>query len=787
MRRLSLNGPWDLVTFRQRESPIRAPEDLDGYRERVLPASVPGNVALDLARAGELPSDLFFGDNIHQLRPYELHEWWYQRAFTVPAGDEGRCVELVFHGVDCFATVWLDGEELGQTANALLEHRFDVSDRLRPGETHTLTVRLRSPLLEALRYPYDPSLATWNAEIARLWVRKPAHSYGWDIMPRALSEGLWRSVALVIHDDHEIRDLTCFTQALAPDRATLGLYIEIATAPERLPELSLRIEGRLNGEESGDPAFVVSRPIRFAATTVTFDVPDPKLWWPVGYGAPHLYDLTVTLMHGDRTLATRTVTTGIRTVDLVRTDVTSAESAGEFLFRINDVPILCKGTNWVPADAFHSRDAARIPKILEMAVDLGCNMIRCWGGGVYEDHDFYDRCDRTGMMVWQDFAMACGRYPQDPAFLATMREEAVAVARKLRRHPSIVLWSGDNECDLLYRNPAQNRITREMLPQAVAQADPGRPYLPSSPYVAPQAAGAVARGDRRLMPEQHLWGPRDYYKSAFYTQNTAHFVSEIGYHGCPNLSSIRRFIDADHLWPWQENDQWITHCTAPEGRDDRRRFRVKLMIDQVQELFGIEPPDLETLVLASQISQAEAKKFFVEMTRLGKWRRTGVIWWNLIDGWPQFSDAVVDYYFGKKLAYHYLRRVQRPLCLMIDEPHAWHVRLVAGNDSRTTYRGDYRVWDADTGETVLAGDFTSPTNTNAELGRIRVSHSDRRLFLISWTVDTTLAPTGEAGGGNHGGNHYLLGTPPFSLAQYRDWLAQIAALAPNIDAGTIGV
>lgn len=800
MQRLSLDGAWELVTFPQQESPIRTPEDLDDYRDRAIPAEVPGNVALDLARSGELPSDLFFGDNIHELRPYELNEWWYQRTFAVPPEMVGRRVELVFHGVDCFATVWLNGAEIGQTANALVEHRFDVSHHLRFNEDNVednilkdnvlkdnvLTIRLRSPLLAALRYPYDPSLATWNGEIARLWVRKPAHSYGWDIMPRALSEGLWRSVELVAHGKHEIRDLYAFTQTLAPNRATLGLYVEVETAPELLPDLSLRIEGRLVGGEA-EPAFVANRPLRFAAGTVTFDVPAPKLWWPAGYGAPDLYAITVTLMHGDQALAARTATTGIRTATLTRTDITSAEHPGEFLFRVNGVPILCKGTNWVPADAFHSQDPVRITKILDMAVDLGCNIIRCWGGGVYEGHDFYDRCDHEGIMVWQDFALACGRYPQDPTFLTVMREEAAAVVRKLRRHPSIVLWSGDNECDLLYRDPAQNRITRETLPQAVAQADPGRPYLPSSPYVAPQTAGAVAHGDRRLMPEQHLWGPRDYYKSAFYTQNTAHFVSEIGYHGCPNLSSIRRFIDAEHLWPWQDNDQWITHCTAPEGRDDQRRFRVKLMIDQVQELFGIEPPDLETLVLTSQISQAEAKKFFVEMTRLGKWRRTGVIWWNLMDGWPQFSDAVVDYYFGKKLAYHYLRRVQRPLCLMMDEPHAWHMRLVAGNDSNTTYYGDYRVWDADTGKTVLAGAFTSPANTNTELSKIRVSHSDQRLFLISWTAQNTLPATETNEGRRRGGNHYLLGTPPFSLTQYRDWLTQIAALAPDFDAGSIGV
>jgi beta-mannosidase len=377
------------------------------------------------------------------------------------------------------------------------------------------------------------------------------------------------------------------------------------------------------------------------------------------------------------------------------------------------------------------------------------------------------------MLVWQDFALACSRYPQAPDFLETLRAEALSVVRKLRRHPSIALWCGDNECDMLFRDPQQNRITREVLPAAVFQADPFRPYLPSSPYMAPQVA---ATGRRELMPEQHLWGPRDYFKSDVYTQHTAHFVSEIGYHGCPNVSSIRRFIDPDHVWPWQDNDQWITHSTAPAGRDDERQYRVALMANQIAELFGEVPEELESFVLASQISQAEAKKFFIEMTRLHKWRRTGVIWWNLMDGWPQFSDAIVDYDFGRKLAYPYIQRVQRPLCLMIDEPRDWHVRLIAGNDSRQDAAGEVRVWDADTGETLLAGAFESPANANRELGAIRVSRSEQRLFLIEWTV-----------GGATYGNHYLLGTPPFSLQRYRAWLERIAALPPAFNAAEVGV
>ncbi|MCU0521817.1 MAG: glycoside hydrolase family 2 [Anaerolineae bacterium] len=769
MKHYSLDGTWTLYLFAERDSPVRDPADLANHAEAAVPALVPGNVELDLERAGII-GDPFFGDGIYALRPYELYEWWYQRTFAPPDDTDARRIEIAFHGTDCVATYWLNGEEIGRSDNALIEHRFDITGRLRIGEPNTLTVRLASPVLEALRHRYDPSLETWGFGEEKVWVRKPAHSYGWDIMPRALSAGLWRSVELVVHDEHEITDVYVFTRSVTPERASLGLYFEATTAPERLLDLSLRVVGAC-----GDSRFDVTRRVRYCAGTVYFDISDPKLWWPAGYGdaqdgGTHLYEATIQLRAGEEVLAQRAVTFGVRTVALERTETTSNEQPGQFLFRVNGVPILWKGTNWVPADAFHSRDATRIPEILAMARDLGCNSIRCWGGGVYEDHGFYDLCDRFGLLVWQDFAMACSRYPQDPEFLDAMRREALSVVRKLRNHPSLALWCGDNECDMLYTDPEKNHITRRVLPDAVFQADPYRPYLPSSPYVAHEAVGHP-----ELMPEQHLWGPRDYYKSDFYTHHTAHFVSEIGYHGCPNVSSMRRFIDEDHLWPWQDNDQWITHCTAPAGRDDPYRYRIALMANQIRELFGHVPEDLETFVLASQISQAEAKKAFIEMTRLRKWRRTGVIWWNLMDGWPQFSDAVVDYYFGKKLAYPYIKRAQLPVCLMVDEPRDWHVHLSAGNDTRLDAEGTYRVWDADTGETLLEGDYRSRANETTTLGAIAVSRSDQKLLLIEWTVGDLTC-----------GNHYLLGTPPLSLERYRGWLGKIAALQPAFVATDVG-
>jgi beta-mannosidase len=200
-------------------------------------------------------------------------------------------------------------------------------------------------------------------------------------------------------------------------------------------------------------------------------------------------------------------------------------------------------------------------------------------------------------------------------------------------------------------------------------------------------------------------------------------------------------------------------------------YRIKLMADQTKEMFGRSPDDLGDFALASQISQAEAKKFFVEMFRMRKWRKTGIIWWNVIDCWPQFSDAVVDYYFAKKLAYWYIKRVQTPLCVMLDEPTDWHCRIVATNDTLRPQSANCRITDAETENEVYAEEFHVDANGVREIGKIRVSHGEHRVFIIKWETD-----------GVRQGNHYLLGKPPFDLAWYRRMLTEIASLPCRFDA-----
>ncbi|MFD2611359.1 glycoside hydrolase family 2 protein [Paenibacillus gansuensis] len=768
----TMNSTWQLYYLPQTESTLTHPVQLGSSGLTGIPAVVPGNVELDMMREGILP-DLFIGSNIKLLREYESYEWWYETHFEAPEDRSGQ-VELVFHGVDCLATYWLNGENIGTSDNMLIAHQFDVTDTIRR-ENH-LVIRLQSPLLEAMKKRYEPSMHAQHTNWEHLWVRKAGHSYGWDIMPRALSAGIWRPVELVLHEPNEFTAIAISTIDVSPDldRAQLNLFYQFRTDPVRFFDgLEIRVTGRCQ-----EFSFHASKPAVFGAGSMMIEVEDPKLWWPRGYGEADLYEVTVELVHQGKIVTVSKEYIGIRLAELIRTETTTLLEGGEFLFKMNHTPILCKGSNWVPLDVFHGRDSERLDQALTLFVEADCNIVRCWGGNVYEDHAFYEKCDRLGLMVWQDFALACAHHPQSTEFTEQIRAEARSIVRALRNHPSLVLWCGDNECDEFYMyrklDPSYNKLTREVLPEVVRDCDPYRAYLPSSPFMAPTVAGKY---DWQLAPERHLWGPRDYFKSQYYKASTYHFVSEIGYHGCPNLSSLQRFLDTDRLWPWQDNEQWIAHATETIGKNGPYASRIQLMADQIREMFGEVPDNLESFIVASQISQAEAKKFFIEMTRIKKWRRTGIIWWNMLDGWPQFSDAVVDYYFGKKLAYHYIRRVQQPVCIMIDEPDNWHVSVVVGNDSRQAAKGTYRVWDADSGDTLLEGAFTVSLNENRTLGSIRISHADHRLFLIEWTLDGT---------GRTLGNHYLLGFPGFSLERYCKWLPNIAGLIHDFDAAEVG-
>jgi len=752
---LELNGLWSLA-YSDTEHDLR---DIDGIEKsglKAIAATVPGNFELDLEAAGEI-GDPFFGMNMAGLRRWERCHWWYARRFTVH-GQAGKRAMLRFEGMDCYARVYFNGQLAGECDNALIEQEFPVHGLLRDGENE-LVVHIRPAAGEAAKFAYPPALAAQRSNYESLYVRKPQHCFGWDIMPRAVSGGMWRPVSLVFLPEERLKDVFLRTGSADQERACLILHYQFrSTDAEAVYEIE--VDG-----ECGAARFHARGRALFDAGRLTFEAREPALWWPRGRGTPALYDTTVRLFKNGAEIDRSCFRHGIRTVELERTSVTDSAGNGKFCFIVNGERFFALGTNWVPADAFHSRDAARSPRILALAEEAGCNMIRCWGGNVYESDAFFDLCDEKGFLVWQDFAFGCAIYPQDEAFAKRVGEEARSVVRRLRRHACLALWAGDNECDQAYSwhssgDPNTNVLTRQVLRGVVRMEDPGRVYLPSSPYI---DETAFAAGEA-FLPENHLWGPRNGFKSSYYKDALCHFASEIGYHGCPSPDSVRRFISPEKLWP-PGNDEWLLHATSPVPGVDINDYRIELMRKQVYEFFGTEPDNLEDFALQSQCVQAEALKFFIEWFRAAKWRRTGIIWWNLCDGWPQFSDAVVDYYFAKKMAFDFISRCQKPLCLVLREAAEWKHELVACNDTRSDVSLSYSVSDVETGEVLCQGSAVAQRDMVTRLDAIYAFAAEKRFLLIEWD-----------GGGERGRNHYLAGSSPFEPAVYLGWVKKAGLL-----------
>ena len=771
IQHLSLDGPWKLYYGPHDKFAPANPDELSNKNWQSVPATVPGNVELDLLSSGQIKNPET-GNNIYSLRKYEAFEWWYTRTFETPQISSGEHVEIVLEGLDCFGSIFINNRLVGKTANMLIDNRFDITDLLKSGFTNTIFIRIEPAVAEGQKYLNGVIGTRMDMGAEAVNVRKAPHMYGWDIMPRLISAGLWRKVRLEIIKPTRLKQVYWMTNSvdIAKKRAQLILDWDFATDFPTIDGLTMEVTLKRDSKI----CFENSYPLYTNCSHQRISLEQADFWWPRGYGKPSLYEATIRIVdQKGHVLDENIQKIGIRTAELIHSDITTKENPGEFVFKINGEKIFVRGTNWVPLDALHSRDRLHLNEALAMITELNCNMIRCWGGNVYEDQDFFDLCDSNGIMVWQDFAMGCTTYPQDNDFAEKIKTEAISIVLKLRQHASLVLWSGNNENDASlewtlrkHPDPAIDRISREILPRILWEFDPVRDYLPSSPYSSEEYYKLGNNPD--LLPEVHLWGPRGYYKDPFYTHVNAHFVSEIGYHGCPNRSSLEKMFDPEYVYPWTSdenwNDEWQTKAVRSHPESKFTIHRNDLMIKQVKALFDEYPKDLDQFIFASQAVQAEAMKYFIEFWRMDKFRKTGIIWWNLRDGWPIISDAIVDFYNSKKLAYYYIVHVQTNACVMIGDAQGGNHPIIAVNDTREAKSGSVIVRDADTGETLFSSPFIIPVNGKVVVGAIPESNNQ-----AMWLIDFSIGEEKYT-------NHYLSGKAPFKLDDYQRWFKKLGLI-----------
>ncbi len=767
---ISLNGTWSLDYFPQpddgaiRSLPVSIPM-------QTVKAMVPGNCELDLINAGILPQPEK-GLNVLKLRPYEGYQWLYKKTFTAPKVEAGQRVMLTFNGVDTLADIFLNGEKIGEISNMLIPYSFNVTKKLKQGE-NTVQVLIRSVLMDAQYQTIGELGYTMSGGADGEPYRKAGHMGGWDIFPRAFVSGIWRDVTLEVQDAVRIDQPAWIIKNALTAKST---HADVAVACRVQAPFKYigKAKVRFSLEKDGKVVALNEKPLYTYHCSVGVYPKKIELWWPKGMGAQPLYNAKIEVLDEDgKVLATNVERIGFRTIELERDDIYSKDRPGQFLFKVNGEPCYVRGSNWVPLDSFHSRDMQHLKTTLDMFNDLNCNMVRVWGGGVYEPDEFFDYCDEHGIMVWQDFMTGCSMFPQSDAYAKATHEEVLNIVLRYRNRASLVLWSGNNENDgapswrlgkRLARDPNKDRNSRVTIPHILWEFDVTRPYLPSSPYQSPDYMAGKAK-----MSEEHLWGARAYYKVPFYTNSPCWFASEMGYHGMPNRSSIEKMMTKDCVYPWvgnvpkfekkfenlQWNDEWLLKASNPFlDKYCGLAKRNNLMTRQVTIMFGGVDTDLDTFIEQSQLVQAEAMKTFCELFRSRKFTRfNGLIWWNVRDGWPQISDAVVDYYNSKKPAYYALKAVQQNQLVMLRDDHsAWAV-----NDRLYPVKGHAKFTDKVSGKVLLECDYEVAANSKTRLGT--VPFSGQGLINIEYTAD-----------GETLRNHFLYGEPPFNWKNVKEWM-----------------
>ena len=717
-----LNGTWRLKGFEPGEGLAAGAHAAEHDDAAWTTVEVPGDVHRALAAAGQLPEP-FDDQNETECAWVEGKEWWYRLRFEAPVDLIGPA-ELVFEGLDTFATVCLNGQEVGRAANMLIGHTFEVTGVLRPGEPNVIAVRFDPTCATVEQHPADHLWSGFYAH--RPWVRKAQMNFGWDWGPRLVTVGLWRAVRLQAKRDPRLRSPYVRCHALSPEGATVVVGAEIEGADQ--VGLTVRVTF-----DHGGQAFTGVAQVCGERAETRLIIPEPQLWWPHTHGSPILHGVRLELLRGEDVLDEATVRTGLRTVEVVQTP--DAEGTGKsFTVHVNGAPIFCKGADWIPVDSFiGSAPPERYRALVRMARDAHMNMLRIWGGGVYEHDAFYDACDELGVLVWQDFMFACAGYPDDdPDFRQAVEVEAEAVVRRLRNRPCVALWCGNNENDWIDdmirpTDPGKpfygRRIYHEILPAVCGRLDPTRLYWPSSPYGG-NDHNSEREGDRHNwkvwagLPVPRRFGEQtpggntpEAVSFRNYADDTTRFCSEFGIHGSPELRTLTRHITRGAL-------QYDSEAFLNRIKDPDKTRKDRMMAAHV----GL-PTDLEDYALKSALVQAEGLRFGLEHYRRGMFHCSGALFWQLHDCWPGISWSCIDYYLNPKASYYYVRRALAPVILSPilrgDEVQLWGV-----NDT-----AERRHEEAIVREVSLAGEVLTersvevnvPPNSAAKLAIFRLN------------------------------------------------------------------
>ena len=655
-----------------------------------LPAHVPGGVHTDLLTLGRIP-DPFAADNEKKVQWVAESDWEYRRSFIAEkalSAEERQT--LVCDGLDTLAEVFLNGRLLGNTNNMFRRWSWEVGKLLLAGENE-LKILFRAPVTYIRTRQAVKPLLGGGDMLGGPHLRKAPCQWGWDWGPKLPPIGIWKDIRLEGHSQAKFEDIH-IRQFHSDGQVTLSAEIKI----EQWERSELQATMRVSSPD-GKELTIHSEPQQSGNGTSICNLKsiilDPQLWWPNGFGLQPLYNVDISLDSGETCLESRSYRVGLRSLKLRQEPDEWGES---FTFVVNDVPIFAKGADWIPADSFPTRISdGSMQRLIRDAAAANMNMLRVWGGGLYEEERFYDLCDRYGVLIWQDFIFACGIYPEDAVFAENVRVEAVENVRRLRHHASLALWCGNNEMeqgwvDWKWNNPADplvqnlkagyDRMFHQLLPQVVAAEDPDRSYWPSSassgiPFAEPNSQ---QRGDTHYWDVWHGRKPFSAYREQF-----PRFMSEFGFQALPPYKTIQTYA--------APQDQNMTSYVMEHHQ--RSGSGNGLMIGQMTDTFRM-PKDFQSLVYLSMVLQAEGIRYGVEHWRRARERVSGTLIWQLNDCWPVASWSSIDY-FGRWKALHYAaRKFYAPILLSVEDKGE-RMGVCVTNDTTSRWAGEMR-WSLQT-------------------------------------------------------------------------------------------
>jgi len=652
-----------------------------------LKATVPGVVHTDLLNHNKIP-DPWYGLNEKEIQWVEEKNWQYQLDFEISEEElQNSNVSLIFEGLDTYATVILNGDTIGISNNMFRSREFAVRKLVKVGE-NKLTVLFESPVTKWQEYVKNaPVELPASSEMVDIrvspYVRKAPYHFGWDWGPRYVTMGIWRPVYLKFYNTAVLNDVQVHQKTLSDSLAELEIAVSVRSFEKKEYSVVTGAKSILL------PNFIGDTTIRY-----TISIENPKLWWPHEWGDQYMYSVPVRLKQDHFLLDEKTRKIGLRTIELVQEEDDLGRS---FYFKVNGQKFFVRGANYIPQSNFlPSVRSTQYDSLIADAKAVNINMIRIWGGGIYENDYFYELCDENGILVWQDFMFAGTMYPGDSAFLSNIKEEVKENVLRLRNHPSIAHWNGNNEIEVAWHQWGWQRkfnysksdstflyhnylkLFDTLIPSVISQYDPQRSYTPTSPERSYTKLKKIKSGTVHYWGVWHAGHPFEKYR-----QYLGRFMAEWGFQSFPDMETIKTFSSEKDWALDSEVMKW--HQKSPPGNG---------LIEKQGLQYFDKPKDFEEFVRFSQHTQALAMRVAIDAHRLAEYNG-GTLYWQLNDCWPGPSWSTRDVFGRWKESHKQLQWIYAPVAV-IPKVENGELQFVGVNDLNKTQKLTLRIVKQDT-------------------------------------------------------------------------------------------